>query len=342
MKITKSIFALFITVVVLLTSACTGNNAGTSSDEPVSTEQSVSEDVSAEQSVGEIPESFDDGITSNYHVLGSSMYGDVMFEWKGEHTFLGKNSKINLLGEYFDKNSFIYKAYLEMGYKMEFLEDEKKGTSNVPLVDFENVYSAIYQFEIKKDSHPTFMPKGYTFEEVKAKGSPILLFLETAPLTESTVQDIQMQYGVDEEKAVAIYRRMVIDKLEEYGLYVEGFFDIYTYETWRALRIAQTDSWADVKAEQFEYEDNVYKTATHLFFSAYGKCADIEALEAALKSDENRLLKVRAMCGADYAYDVGKEAYTVEDASSIQGYYHRGANYFYDLYWLEPGIWSTY
>lgn len=327
MKNTKCIFALLIALILLCTSACADNGTDNSSAD-TGAEQSSSVEASAEQSAEPVPAGFDDGVVCGYHTLGNSMYGDVMFEYEGEHELVGITKKISLFLEYFDTDSFIYKAYSKLGEGAQYLEDEAKSEKDVPLADFENVYSAKYQFEKKKGTPENLKPQVYTYDEVREKDAPIFMLLEIVPLTESTIQDIQAQYGVNEEKAVSIYRRMVIDKLAQCGLYAEGFADLYTYDTTRACYIALTDRWADNNVEDYKYEDSVYKTCTHLFFSVYGKCADIEALESAVKSEDNKLFKVRAMAASDWAYDTGKSAYIVEDTEAFShNYYHRGEDY---------------
>ncbi len=337
MKKIKCILCLLLVIVLLFTSACTDNNVVTSSDAPESVEQSTSKDISTEISEEKTPKGFNDEIAYGYHTLGNSMYGDVMFEYEGEHKLCGITKKTGLILEYFDTNSSIYKAYTWLGEKVAFLEDKAKGKKDIPLADFENVYSAKYQFDLKQDS--PIKPQTFTYEEVREKDAPIFMFLETAPLTESTVKDIQTQYGVNEEKAVSIYRQMVIDKLRECGLYVEGFADIYSYDTLRACFIASTDRDVKFNLEDFKHEDSVYTTCTHLFFAAYGKCADIEALETAINSEENKLLKVRAMAASGCGYDTGKSAYIVEDTKAYaHNYYSRAEIYLVDLAKSSLGV----
>lgn len=170
------------------------------------------------------------------------------------------------------------------------------------------------------------------YAAAKAAGQPFFFLLETVPLDDGVLEKLASEKGTDKAGASAIYRQTLIDLLAAHDLYADAFFDICSYDTARAeefeLQIVKYYSFVHSPLD-LSYDDSVYDECTHLFFTLCAKGEAIEAFDGFLKSDENTLVKARALPaggrgGAVPNNDPGKEAYIPQGGALPDGYVERG------------------
>ena len=272
MNVKKILSILLLFATLFSSAACTENTEADESKDTVqstvqSSEEETSEPASEESSTVTVPVGYSDGKTADFHIVANSMFGDVMLK-AGLANDADKDSPY-----YVERLTWLLTKYLdETSYTAKALKDYlifSTAETEVP-ISFEDVYMS--KFCMTTAPRLEDIPM-YTYDEVKAMGVPMFLSAQTIPLTENVISDIMAEHSVDEKQAVAIYRQKVIDLFTEYGLHVDGFGDIYTFDTYRAWTMAnKVDPWDEWKEkEEFVYEDEVYETCTHLIFYAYGK-----------------------------------------------------------------------
>ncbi|MBR6594844.1 MAG: hypothetical protein IKK83_06645 [Clostridia bacterium] len=227
------------------------------------------------------------------------------------------------------EDAFIHKYFAEFegGSPDNMLPDTAPKAEESEKADFSDMYSAKY-FNPADNSEGK---NSVGYDAVKDFDMPFGVLIDTVASDDNVITGIASQHGVTREEAVRLYRGKVVDTLEKCGVYVSGWFDLYTFDTLRGYeyRISEGSLSDPPRFEDYKYEDEVYKTCTDLYFVAFATGEALDALKTVAEGDSG-LFKVKVSpfnCGLS----APGEAAHPYDGTELDESIISGADRFYQI-----------
>lgn len=288
MRFVKPAALFALSALVLLCLSCCAKETDIESSKDISHEISGLE-ISGEESNYEsvdLPEG--DGIAFGYHTINAPLVGDIAYATTYKELDVVKRM-ICLL----DEDAFVHKYFENHGTEATFANC--KPNSAVKPQDMPKaVFSAFDTAEYKLPRKPQESSGLISYDEAKESNIPFYVIIETVLPSEQVITDLQSKYGVTKTQAVSLYRNEVINTLEACGIYLRGWFDLYSFDSEKTIRFVQSHGTEGqyVDKKLMMYDDSVYNDCTNMYFFAYATGEALNALKTAAEDDGNGLFKV--------------------------------------------------
>lgn len=279
-------------------------------EENTESKQDVSfEDSSKVNTSDIIEESSPKSIDTNmeicaYNRLNYNMEGDIVYGYGSANFEIAVSKMLSFC----DESSMIYKTFdkLEYGWNAEM---KKPDIEALPKYDDSALTSGVYH-NYALEANQAVNIESYPYTDALAKNMPFFIMLETVVPAKDTVSNIQNEKGITAEEATALYRSMLIETFEECGIYLEGWFDWYTFDSRRAwaegIAVKETK---ERELKDYMYDESVYKTSTHYYFIGYATSEQLEALKERAESSDNTFFKVSVTPVSGSSSVIGVTAY---------------------------------